>query len=101
MIGVILSNVYRTIENYFYVPKKIIHTKYRETLKNYLPMFVTFMFSIFLKRILKINYEEVSSWRLWLQLSIKVTIIVCVFSVFISLLFRRDKIREIFSLINK
>lgn len=87
LIGMCLSNLYRTIDLFFYVPKYIINTEVRESFKNYLLMFLTIVIVFSLQFIIKDT--AITSWISWIIYSAIILILASATSLVICLIFNR------------
>jgi O-antigen/teichoic acid export membrane protein len=93
IIGSISSNLFRAIDMFFYVPKKITGLHFKYTLKNYLLLLGT----VFFTYITTVNFSQnIDSWGKWILYALITTIIGTVFFVINGLIFNRKIMNSIF-----
>ena len=91
--GLILSNIYRDIDLYFFIPKHVTKLHHKYTLKHLLPALIIFTCAVFVFIMCNIIINSVLSWLLW---GCILTFIFITITIFLNLCFDKQNMKNIF-----
>ena len=92
-IGTLISILYRTLAQIYFLRKNILYRKYKFFLKNVIIFVSAWVISHQIIKLL-VNEENINTWLKWTIYSIKVSTIVFIVQILISILFYRKQLKK-------
>jgi len=92
-IGTLISILYRTLAQIYFLRKNILYRRYKFFLKNVIIFVSSWIISHQIIKLL-VNEENINTWLKWTIYSIKVSTIVFIVQILISILFYRKQLKK-------
>ena len=94
LLGILVSNLWRSVETCLYVPKRILLISRKESVLNFMTLLVTFSFSFLLYFLINTKFVfKINNWLEWSLLGFVCLVIIGMFSLLINLIFRRKQVK--------